>query len=99
MTLCRKLFVHNDIYIYIVISSIIFKKPFVIELMIRFEENFDWEHHLSLGKYEDLQEQYARNSWITNVFSVEVRFRGFIANSSSSFLTNLGLSPSDKKNT
>ena len=32
-----------------------------------------------------------------NVFPIEVRCRGFIANSTSVFLTNLGLPPSDKR--
>ena len=38
-----------------------------------------------------------KNGWITNVFPIEVRCRGFIANSTSVFLTNLGLPPSDKR--
>ena len=37
------------------------------------------------------------NGWITNVFPIEVGCRGFIANSASVFLTNLGLLPSDKR--
>ena len=77
----------------IVIWSVKAKKVFVIELMVPFEENFDWEQ---LEKYEDRQEQCIRNRWITNVFPIEVGCRGFIANSTSVFLTNLGLPPSDK---
>ena len=54
-----------------------------------------------LGNYnnnnEDLQEQCVRNGWITNVFPIKVGYRGFIANSTSVFLTNLGLPPSDKR--
>ena len=81
----------------IVIWSVKAKKVFVIELMVPFEENFDWAHQRKLGKYEDLQEQCIRNGSITNVFPIKVGCRGFIANSTSAFLTNLGLPPSDKR--
>ena len=64
--------------------------------MVPFEENFEWAHLRKLEKYEDLREQCVRNGWITNVFPIEVRCRGFIANSTSVFLTNLGLPLSDK---
>ena len=50
-----------------------------------------------LEKYEDLREQCVRNGWITNVFPNKVGCRGFVANSTSIFLTNLGLPPSDKR--
>ena len=73
------------------------KKVFVIELKVPYEENFDWAHQRKLEKYEDLREQCVRNGWITNVFPIEVGCRGFIANSTSVFLTNLGLPPSDKR--
>ena len=73
------------------------KKVFVIELMVPYEENFDWAHQRKLEKYEDLQEQCVRNGWITNEFPIKVGCRGFIANSTSVFLTNLGLPPSDKR--
>ena len=65
--------------------------------LLSFEENFDWAHQCKLEKYEDLQEQCVRNGWITNIFPIEVECRGFIANSTSVFLTNLGLPPSDKR--
>ena len=81
----------------IVISSVKAKKIFVIELTVSFEENFDWAHQHKLEKYEDLREQCVRNGWITNVFPIEVGCRGFIANSTSVFLTNLGLPPSDMR--
>ena len=42
-------------------------------------------------------EQCVRNGWITNVFPIEVGWRGFIAHSTSVFWTNLGLPPSDKR--
>ena len=57
----------------IVIWSIKLKKLFYIELMVLFEENFDWAHQHKLEKYEDLQEQCIRNGWITNVFPIEAR--------------------------
>ena len=81
----------------IVIWSVKAKQVFVIELTVPYEENFDWAHQYKLEKYEDLQEQCVRNGWITNVFPIEVGCRGFIANSTSVFLTNLGLPPSDKR--
>ena len=65
--------------------------------MVSYEENFYWAHHPKLEKYEDLREQCFRNGWITNVFPIEVGFRGFIANSTSIFLTNFGLPPSNKR--
>ena len=70
---------------------------FVIELTVPFEENFDWAYQRKLENYEDLREQCVRNGWITNVFPIEVGCRSFIANSTSVFLTNLGLPPSDKR--
>ena len=81
----------------IVIWSVKAKKVFVIELTVPYEENFVWAHQRKLEKYEDLQEQCVRNGWTTNVFPIEVGCRGFIANSTSVFLTNLGLPPSDKR--
>ena len=81
----------------IVIWSVKAKKVFVIELTVPYEENFNWAHQRKLEKYEDLREQCVRNGWITNVFPIKVRCRGFIANSTSVFLTNFGLSPSDKR--
>ena len=62
-----------------------------------FEENFNWAHQRKLEKYEDLREQCVRNGWIKNVFAIEVGCRGFIANSTSTFLTNLGFPSSDKR--
>ena len=81
----------------IVIWSVKAKHIFVIELTVPFEENFDWAHQRKFEKYEDLREKCVRNSLITNVFPIEVGRRGFIANSTSVFLTNLGLPPSDKR--
>ena len=72
------------------------KNVFVIELTVPFE-NFNWSHLHKLEKHEDLQEQYVRNGWITNIFPIKVGCRGFIYNSISVFLTNLGLSPLDKR--
>ena len=73
------------------------KKVFVIELIVPFEENFDWVHQCKLEKYEDLGKQYVRNGKITNVFPIKVGCRGFITNSNSAFITNLRLSPSGKR--
>ena len=81
----------------IVIWSVKAKKVFVIDLTVPFEENFHWAHQRNLEKYEDLREQCVRNGWIRNIFPIKVGCRGFIANSISLFLTNLGLPPSDKR--
>ena len=81
----------------IVIWSVKAKKVFVIELTVPYEENFDWAHQRKLEKYEDLREQCVRNGWTTNVFPIEVGCRGFITNSTTVSLNNLGLSPSDKR--
>ena len=81
----------------IVIWPVKAKQVFVIELTVPYEENFDWAHHRKLEKYEDLQEQCVRDDWITNIFPIEVGCRGFIDNSTSVFLTNFGLPPSDKR--
>ena len=81
----------------IVIWSVKAKKNFVFELTVPFEKNFDWAHQGKLEKYEYLRKQCARNGWVTNIFPIEVGCWGFIANSTSAFLTNLGLFPSDKK--
>ena len=81
----------------IVIWSVKAKKVFVIELTVPYEENFDWAHQRKLEKYENLREQCVRNGWIMNVFPIAVGCRGFIANSTSVFLTNLVLPPSDKR--
>ena len=82
---------------HIVVCSIKAKKVFVNELTVPYEENFNWAHQRKLEKYEDLWEQCVRNGWIMNVFPIKVGCRGFIANSTSVFLTNLGLPPSDKR--
>jgi hypothetical protein len=81
----------------LIIWSVTQRKVFVVELTVPFEENFDWAHQRKLEKYEDLREQCTRNGWTATVFPVEVGCRGFIANSTSAFLSNLGLSPSDKR--
>ena len=78
----------------IVIWSVKAKKVFVIELTVPFEVNIPWAHQRKLEKYEDLREQCVRNGWITNVFSIAVGCR---CNSTSVFLTNLRLPPSDKR--
>ena len=50
-----------------------------------------------LKKYEDLWEECVRKRWITNVFPIEVRYRGFITNSTSGYFINIALSPLDKR--
>ena len=52
--------------------------------------------HISVS-WKNTRGQCVRNGWITNVFPIEVGCRGFMANSTSVFLTNLGLPPSDKR--
>ena len=81
----------------IVIWSIKGYEVSVIELTVPFEENFNWVHHRKLEKNENLREQCLKNGWIMDVFPIEVGCRGIIANSTSVFLTDLGLAPSDKR--
>ena len=68
------------------------RKVFVIELTVPFEENFNWAHKRKMGKYEDLKEHCIKNGWTTTIFPIEVGCWGFIANSTSAFLSKLGLS-------
>ena len=65
--------------------------------MIPFEANIDWAHERKLEKYEDLHEQCVKNGWSTDIFPLEIRFQGFISNSTSMFLTKLRLSPAEKR--
>ena len=58
-----------------------------------------WAHQRKLEKYEDLREQCVRNGWITKVFSIEVGCRGFIADATFVFLTNLRLPHLTRENT
>ena len=81
----------------IVILSIKLKKILVIELMVSFEENFNWVHQCRLEKYKAPTEKCVINDWITSVFPIEVGCWGLINNSSSTLLTNLALSLSDKR--
>ena len=59
----------------IVIWSTKAKNVFVIELIVPYEENFDWAHQCKLEKYKDLREQWVRNGWITIVFPIELNLR------------------------
>ena len=81
----------------LIIWSVTQRKIYIIELTVPFEENFDWAHQRKLEKYEDLREICTRNGWTTTIFPVEVGCRGFIANSTSAFISNLGFSPSDRR--
>ena len=65
-------------------------------LPARYDDDDIYEVY-TISKYKDLREQCVRNGWMTHVFSIEVGCRGFITNSTSAFLTNLGISPSDKR--
>ena len=80
----------------IAIWSVKFKNSFRYWVNGSFWRKFRLAHQRKLKKYEDLREQCVRNGWITNVFPIEVGCHGFITNSTSVFLTNLGLSPPDK---
>ena len=80
----------------VVIWSVKAKKVSVIELTVLLEENFDRAHQRKLEKYEDLREQCVRNGLIRNVVPIEVGCNGFITNSTSVFVNNLGLPPLDK---
>ena len=78
----------------IVIWSVKAKNVMAIELTVLFQEDFNWAHQCKLEKCEDLREQCVRNSWIKNVFPIEVRL--YYCQLNLRFLTNLGLHLSDK---
>ena len=73
----------------LVIWSVNSKQVIIAELMIPFEENIDWAHQRKLEKYEDLREQCVKNGWSRDIFPLEIGCRGFISNSTSTFLTKL----------
>ena len=81
----------------LVIWSVISKKVIIAELTIPFETNIDWAHQWKLEKYEDRREQCTKNDWSTDIFPLEVGCRVFISNTTSTFLTELGLSPAKKR--
>ena len=65
--------------------------------MIPFEANINWVHQQKLEKYKDLREQCIKNGWSTDIFPLEIGCRGFILNTTSTFLTKLRLSPAKKR--
>ena len=79
----------------IVIWSVKAKKSFRYWVNGPFWRKF-W-HQRKLEEYEDMREQCVRNGWITNIFPIEVRCRGFIASSTSVYLANLGHPRSNKR--
>ena len=83
---------HPDLIIWSVNS----KKVIITELMIPFEANIDWLHQQKLEKYENLRKQFIKNGWSTDILPLEIGCQGFISNSTSTFLTKLGLSPAKK---
>ena len=72
---------HPDLVIWLVNS----KKVIIAELTIRFEVNIDWAPQRKLEKYKDLWEQFVKNCWSTDIFSLVIGCRGFISNSTSTF--------------
>ena len=81
----------------LVIWSVNSKKVFIAELMIPIEVKIDWAHQWKSEKYEDLREQCITNGWSTDIFPFGIGCRGFISNTTSTFLIKLGLSPSEKR--
>ena len=77
------------------IWSVNSKKVMVTELTIPFEANMDWAHQRKLEKYDDLREKCVKNGWSIDIFPLEIRCWGFILDSTSTFLTKLGLSPAE----
>ena len=80
----------------LVICSVNSKKVIIAELTIPFEVNINWAHQHKLEKYED-QEQRVKNGWSTDIFPLEIGLQGFILNSTSTFLTKLGFSLTEKR--
>ena len=53
--------------------------------------------YIYLEKYEDRREQCSKNDWSTDIFPLEIGSRGFISNTTSTFLTKIGLTPAKKR--
>ena len=81
----------------LVIWSVNAKKVIIAELIILFEVTIDLAHKRKLEKYEVLRDQCVKNGWSTDIFPLDIGCRGFISNSTSTFLTNPGLSPAVKR--
>ena len=81
----------------LIIWSVNSKKVIIAELTISFAANIDWAYQRNLEKYKDLREQCVKNGWSTDIFPLETGCRGFISNSTSTFLTKLKLSPAEKR--
>ena len=81
----------------LVIWSVNSKKVIIAELTIIFEVNIGWVHQRKLDKHKDLCEQCIKNGRSIDVFPLEIGCRGFISNSTSTFLPKLGLSPAKKR--
>ena len=81
----------------LIIWSVNSKEVIIAELMIPFEANIDGVHQCKLEKYKDLCTQCVKNNWSTDIFPLEIGCRCFISNSTSTFLTKLGLSPVEKR--
>ena len=67
----------------------------------RINDPFRGQHRLcaqrKLEKYQDLREQCFKNVKSTHIFPLEIRCRGFISNSTSIFLSKLGLAPAETR--
>ena len=81
----------------LVIWSANSKIVYIIELTVPFEENIVWTYRRKPKMYEDLWDQFVRNSWPTNNFPFEVEWRGLFASLTSAYLTKLSLSVAKRK--
>lgn len=63
----------------------------LVELTVPWEGNFDFANERKRTRYEPLRASCEDRGWACSVIPVEVGCRGFIARSTRSFLSNIGL--------
>ncbi|XP_026059304.1 uncharacterized protein LOC113043970 [Carassius auratus] len=72
-------------------------KIILIELMVSWEDGCEEAHERKATKYQDLVEQCRAKGWQTWLFPIEVRCRGFPAQSVWKTLTALGIAGRERK--
>ena len=63
----------------------------LVELTVPWEGNFDFANERKRTRYEPLRASCEDHGWACSVIAVEVGCRGFIARSTRSFVSNIGL--------
>ena len=81
----------------IIVFSTSTKQIIMLELTIEWEENFLVANERKLLKYEPLVDQSQRKGWRASCYPIEVGCRGFVGNSLSRVMTNLGITGSARR--